>query len=114
MKKILLLIFLSFALHGYAESPSFNASGDGIATSMGEEEFINITSTVTDNVRFSYNFKTAKTLKIYNLLGKCVVSVKLAGGINNIDLPTSLERGTYIYSVEDGSKKFGAKKFIVR
>ena len=115
MKKILLLIFLAFSLYGYAESTtSSNVLYDGISTGIAEDEFINITSTSADNIQFSYNFKTAKTLKVYNLLGKCVATVKLVAGANNVALTSPLERGTYIYSVEDGAKKMVAKKFIVR
>lgn len=113
MKKLLLIIFLSFSAYSYvAAAPS--PAGDAIVAGVAEEESIAVVSSTSENIRIAYSFKTPKTLKVYNLLGKCVSSVRLSTGSNTIDLPVALERGTYIYSLEEGGKSFTAKKFIVR
>lgn len=115
MKKYILLLFLSLSLCNYAAMASpLELAGDGITAGLAEDEFVTVTNATSENIKISYNFKNTKTLRVYNLLGKCVSSVRLTAGSSTVDLPTSLERGTYIYSVEDAGKTFGAKKFIVK
>lgn len=104
---------MSIAIYSHAESSAF-MTADGIVNNLTEEEYINVVSATSENIKLSYNFKTIKTLRVYNLLGKCVVSTRLASGSGSVDLPATLEKGTYIYSIEEGGKTFGAKKFIVR
>ncbi|MDH6354566.1 hypothetical protein M2132_000894 [Dysgonomonas sp. PH5-45] len=115
MKRLLLYIFVSFILCGYAAANPFPDRGnDGIAAGVAEEEYVTISNATGESIRITYNFKTSKVLKIYNLLGKNVYSVRLSPGQNSVDLSVNLDKGAYIYSVEDGAKTISAKKFIVK
>jgi hypothetical protein len=115
MKKYILLFFLIISAYSYAAaSPELNFGPGDMVTSLNDGEFVEVTSSTVDNIKITYNFKAAKTLKIYNLLGQCVSTVKLVAGSSSVDVTVNLKRGTYIYSLEEGTKTFGAKKFIVK
>ena len=67
-------------------------------------------------VTFNYNFKDAarRYLNIVNVTGQVVARYEISDMEGAFEVPATLGKGMYIYSIEQNGKKVAAHKFIVK
>ena len=67
-------------------------------------------------VAFNYNFKDAarRYLNIVNVTGQVVARYEISDMEGAFEVPATLGKGMYIYSIEQNGKKVAAHKFIVK
>lgn len=67
-------------------------------------------------VTFNYNFKdaTRRYLNIVNVTGQVVARYEISDMEGAFEVPATLGKGMYIYSIEQNGKKVAAHKFIVK
>jgi hypothetical protein len=123
MKRYIFITILFLAVC-YSPAKAGKSTGGGVLLSermafsnAGYGIFDNESLVLTANrsgFAVKYSFKTGKTLKVFNLLGRCIAKVELTAGSGSMFYALTLERGSYIYSLEEGTQTYAAKKFVVQ
>lgn len=93
---------------------NYDKAGSGINSSSVEKS-LNVYQSGTGVVaNYSFDNAAERYISVYNLAGEIVGKFKLAGEAGNEVLPVSLNKGIYLYALEENGKSLKAHKFIVK
>lgn len=89
-------------------------AGSSISSVSGNSS-LNVYQNGSDVVaEYSFADAAERYISVYNIAGEVVAKVKLIGESGTEVLPVSLNKGVYIYSLEEGRKSVKSHKFIVK
>ncbi len=86
-----------------------------ITSHSKDNDFIAYPNPANSKVNISFNITENAKVVIYNIVGKKVKEYAISPALENIELETSsLQAGTYFYSIISNKKLFGTKRLVIK